>query len=78
MVGLVVVPLDGSIWEYMRKKAKRDRNCEAHPSLTIYTVLVCWLSFSNEWVMTLLTHDNDVTFDLSLSVVVIVIGKLPF
>ena len=29
--------------------------------LTIYTILICWLRFSSEWVMTLLTDDNNVT-----------------
>ena len=63
MMDLVVVPID-NIWLYRHREARNIAQSKlwgTHIAYNIQIVLICWLSFSSEWEMTLLAHDKDLT-----------------
>ena len=51
-----------------------DRNWEAQPSLTIYTISILLIIFDKTWSLSFLTHIVQAIRDLSLASDVMVVG----
>ena len=80
MVGLVVVPFDGNIWGYIRKKAKniewlKLRGKHIAYNIHSFDLLVEFFQWMGN---NFIEAQNDVILDLYVSSVVIVIDNWPF